>query len=134
MLLLEHKLLNVGPFKGENVIEFSIDQRNPVTLIGGKNGHGKTTILESVLLVLYGSRARKLLGFKHYSEFLRTQIHDGCTNSLISLKFMRKEQGLERYYEVSRSWYLTEGNNVREGLEVVVDDEESWGSLDLENW
>ena len=132
MLLLEHKIVNVGPFEGENVIEFSTDPHHPVTLIGGKNGHGKTTILESILLVLYGPRARNLLGFNHYSEFLRNQIHDGCNKSSISLKFTRKEQGVDRCYKVSRFWYLTEENNVRDGLEIVVDDEirsdlvESW--------
>jgi len=122
MFLLEHKVINCGPFKGENKIRFSTDPGRPVTLVGGKNGCGKTTILESILFVLYGPRSRNLLGFKHYSEYLLGLIHDGCDEASVSLTFLRKEQGEERCYQVSRLWYLTDDNNAKEKLEIFVDE------------
>lgn len=46
---------NFGVYASSNQFEFN--GTNPVVLIGGMNGRGKTTFLEAVLLGLYGSNS-----------------------------------------------------------------------------
>lgn len=53
MKLSELKLKNFGVFRGENIVEFFADDDDKtIVLIGGRNGAGKTTILEAILLAL----------------------------------------------------------------------------------
>ena len=52
MIITKINLYNFGIYAGFNTFEFS--NKKPVVLIGGMNGRGKTTILEGVLLALYG--------------------------------------------------------------------------------
>ena len=46
-------LFNIGPFVNEHTIDFNSLQ--DFFLISGKTGSGKTTILDSITYVLYGS-------------------------------------------------------------------------------
>ena len=46
---------NFGVYSSTNILKFVSDK--PVVLVGGMNGRGKTTILEAVLLSLYGSNS-----------------------------------------------------------------------------
>jgi DNA sulfur modification protein DndD len=51
-------LRNLGVFRGEHTIELApISKSRPVVLIGALNGAGKTTIIESLQLALYGRRS-----------------------------------------------------------------------------
>lgn len=52
------ELFNFGIYKGLHRIELQkrTGERN-ITLIGGMNGRGKTTILDAVFLCLYGRKA-----------------------------------------------------------------------------
>src|SRR6056297_3560131 len=49
-------LNNIRNYRGDNIIHFSNnkDGNKNITLIGGLNGAGKTTALESIKLCLYG--------------------------------------------------------------------------------
>ena len=50
----------------------------PVILIGGLNGAGKTTILDAIHLVLYGSLAQvSARRSGSYDSYLRSLIHHG---------------------------------------------------------
>ena len=53
----------------------------PITLFGGMNGAGKTTVLDAIQLALYGSRAKSAsrLG-KPYEEYLKECIHRGANS------------------------------------------------------
>ena len=61
--MIFHRLAlnNFGLFCGEQTFSLTprvrYRKRRPVILIGGKNGTGKTTILEAVRLCLYGARS-----------------------------------------------------------------------------
>ena len=54
---------------------FSSTQKKPIVLVGGLNGAGKTTILEAIMVALYGKtylgrRATK----KEYLEFISGKV------------------------------------------------------------
>lgn len=51
-------LCNYGNFLGENVLELSPSIDKPITIIHGKNGRGKTTILNAVVWALYGKQKK----------------------------------------------------------------------------
>ena len=54
MLLQKIVLENYGIYQDQNVFDFATTKDKPIILCGGKNGGGKTTLFESVMLCLYG--------------------------------------------------------------------------------
>ncbi|MFI3329351.1 MAG: DNA sulfur modification protein DndD [bacterium] len=48
-------LTNIGPYLGSNTYNFQTTDTNNIILIGGKNGTGKTTLLNSIKYGLFGS-------------------------------------------------------------------------------
>lgn len=125
MILNQLVLHNVGTFADRHVIDLTPPSRSkPIILIGGLNGAGKTTILESIRLALYGSLAqgsgRRAGG---YDTYLRGLIHRGVPHSdgaAIELTFQAHQEGVEHTYWVRRSWKST-GASIREILLVSVD-------------
>lgn len=115
MIIRRIVLHNFGIYAGTN--EFVFDGEKNVVLIGGMNGRGKTTILEAVLLALYGrnSFAYTESNFQSYSRYLDSYVNktDGTLMSYIQLQF--ELDGSD--YTVKRSW---EGNKRRiiDGIEV----------------
>ena len=96
----------------------------PIILIGGLNGTGKTTLLDAIQLVLFGSRARcSSRGNSGYKDYLRKSIHrcagptDGAS---LELRFEHVSEGQASEYRVLRSWYATD-SGVRERIEVHKD-------------
>lgn len=74
MKLKKIKLNNIGPYVGENIITFNIDNKDKnITLIGGKNGAGKTTLFTAIKACLYGHKAYgyEAIGQKYYQEILK---------------------------------------------------------------
>ncbi|BBX74261.1 DNA sulfur modification protein DndD [Mycobacterium shinjukuense] len=125
MILNKLVLHNVGTFAGRHVIDLTPPSPNrPIVLIGGLNGAGKTTILESIQLALYGSLAhtsKRRSG--SYENYLRGLIHRGVPASegaAIELTFTVHQEGTERTFWVRRSWKNT-GACIREILLVSVD-------------
>ncbi|MEJ1935003.1 AAA family ATPase, partial [Nostoc sp. NIES-2111] len=80
MIFLELVLQNFGPYAGRQVINLDpriAENPHPIILLGGMNGGGKTTLMDSIRLALYGQRAQcSTRGNLSYSDFL-TQ----CVNS-----------------------------------------------------
>lgn len=81
MHFTEFRLINFGLYPGEHVIDVrppaaSGATDRPIVLIGGKNGAGKTTVLEAVRLCLYGAAALGK-GTKRaaYESYLLSRIH-----------------------------------------------------------
>ena len=78
------QLQNVGVFAGIQEIDLRVKTaKRPVVLIGGLNGCGKTTLLESILLALYGKlspAARNArASYESYLESLMTTGADGAS-------------------------------------------------------
>ncbi|TLG01815.1 DNA sulfur modification protein DndD [Nocardia cyriacigeorgica] len=125
MILDELVLRNVGVFGGRHQITLTPpDARRPVVVIGALNGGGKTTVLESLHLALFGSLARTASRRSaSYQTYLRRLIHNGVPGSEgagVELAFHVYQGGSRRNYRVVRTWTATD-SNVRERLDVLVD-------------
>lgn len=108
MIIKRLSLNNFGVYAGENVFSFSGEK--PIVLIGGMNGRGKTTILEGILIALYGSNSFGYTEskYKSYSQYLRDYVNrkDGTHCTSIVLEFSM-DQSENEVYEVERSWNAT---------------------------
>lgn len=96
-------LYNFGIYAGENIL--TLENEKPVVLIGGMNGRGKTSILEAVLLALYGENSFAYLesSYNSYAKYLRAYVNenDGSLESSVELTFTM-DDGVR--YSVRRSW------------------------------
>ena len=116
-------LSNVGVYRGTQTIRFSTVPSQPITLIGGRNGTGKTSLLDSIPLVLYGNRARRILNGASYPEYLHGLVHHGERSASILLEFDRTESGHQVRYTVERSWRRTSRGRTTDQLHVATDGE-----------
>lgn len=117
------------------------NQDQSIILIGGKNGAGKTTFLESVRLALYGKRALGLVtSQKEYEEYLANRINrnNKKLSASIELTFIYTEANQPAEYTIQRSWYinnniLTEKLNLtKNGEQVTSVPQEEWSNFLLE--
>lgn len=116
-------LNNVGVYRGPQTVHFSTLKSKPITLIGGKNGTGKTSLLDSIPLVLYGNRARRILNGVAYPEYLHGLVHHGELSASIRLEFDRTENGQPVRYSVERAWRRTSRGRSTDQLSVTTDGE-----------
>ena len=123
MLLRSLTLNNVGVYRGRQQVRFCTDGEQPVTLIGGCNGSGKTSLLHAIPLALYGNRARWVRNGASYSDHLNSLIHHGARTASIVLEFDRAEAGQQVRYTVERSWHRTSNTRARDRLVVSADGE-----------
>jgi DNA sulfur modification protein DndD len=130
MILEQLTLRNFCLFRGQQVFDLAPappsrkEPGRPIVLVGGRNGTGKTTVLDAIQLALYGARARcSKRDDLAYSEYLRQSMHLGASGSDgagVSLSFRYASGGEDHLYEVCRSWYV-QGTKVREDLRVYQD-------------
>ena len=123
MLLHSLTLHNIGVYRGRQQVHFSTDREQPVTLIGGCNGSGKTSLLHAIPLVLYGNRARWVFNGTSYPEHLNSLIHQRARTASIVLEFERFEAGQQVRYTVERSWHKTRQRKASDRLAVSSDGE-----------
>ncbi len=107
-------LFNIGPFVNEHTIDFNSLQ--DFFLISGKTGSGKTTILDSITYVLYGTLpgARKNIDTKN----LRTHFCNEQELSYVDFIFSINEN----LYRVKRTLpyiYTTRNNTTRKEAETT---------------
>ena len=132
MILRKLIMHNFGVYASSNQFEFN--GTNPVVLIGGMNGRGKTTFLEAVLLGLYGSNsfAYTESKYKTYGQYLKSYVNkaDGTKKTYVELEFSL-DGSEEEIYLVHREW---DGNTqrVREKIWVKKNGEDN--SFLTENW
>ncbi len=124
-------LINFGQYNGEQVLDLrSLEEDNgitnrPIILIGGKNGAGKTTILEAVKLCLYGSQ---FLGVdvrrQSYEAYLTSRIHRQFGAPLqntfagVSVSFIYTADGVSDTFQVRRMWQRKR-QSIAETLTVI---------------
>lgn len=125
-------LHNFGIYANTNQFDFTSNKR--VTLIGGMNGRGKTTILEAILLILYGRRsfafAESKLSFPNYLNSLINRA-DGTNTTSIEMLFELSSDEDKDYYEVKREWSLHLSNTT---LKTSVYKNNTYDQVLSENW
>ncbi len=122
---------NFGLFRGRN--EINLDTRvsrgtvRPIVLIGGKNGSGKTSILEAIRVCLYGPQGiADRISVKDYENYLRGRVHRddslliNPTTAAVTLVFEHAHIGAKHEFTVTRSWDL-KGNGIESSLKVLCD-------------
>ncbi|MFC2947972.1 DNA sulfur modification protein DndD [Virgibacillus sediminis] len=130
MILKKIILNNIGPYEGKNIFDLHTDDRLNTVLIGGKNGSGKTTFLNSVRLALYGPLA--------YKKKTVTPDYLKKIKSLMNANAMKQQNGSLKEYEnefyiqidftiiesfqrinvsIIRSWTI--GPNIKENVSVI---------------
>jgi DNA sulfur modification protein DndD len=132
MIITQLLINNFGIYSGRH--EFDLLPKTvdgvtlPVILFGGKNGAGKTTILEAIKLCLHGrqsvgSRIKK----DDYEAYLRRKVHTNLDKSIthqsaqVGLRFDHVHVGIRSSYRATRSWRL-EGSAVVERLAITKND------------
>ena len=109
---------NFGIYAGTNNLTFKGNK--PVVLIGGMNGRGKTTILEAVLLGLYGLNSFAYTESKYatYGQYLKSYVNraDGTMESYVEIEFSMDDLE-DEVYCVHREW---DGTNQRVREKILV--------------
>ena len=104
------ELYNYGIYKGRHVISLK-DQDNArnVTLIGGMNGRGKTTILDSIFLCLYGRKSTEYITGKKeaYNKLLKDRINKSADDKSTHIKLtMEMDDDDDTIIAITRAWNM----------------------------
>lgn len=132
MIIKKLIMHNFGVYASTNVLEFN--GKKPVVLIGGMNGRGKTTILEAILLSLYGANsfAYTESKFTTYGQYLKSYVNkaDGTLETYVEIEFSMDAKDKEVYC-VRREW---DGNGLRVHEKINVKKNGEENSFLTENW
>jgi DNA sulfur modification protein DndD len=130
MIFAKLTITNFGVYRGRN--EFDLrphkdqDAAYPIVLFGGKNGSGKTTILDAIRLCLYG---RISLGMRvrlaDYETYITQRLHRSrgskeSRSASIGLTFEHTHIGMQSVYDATRTWQL-DGDSIREDISIYKD-------------
>lgn len=119
MIIRSLKLKNFGLYYGEHTLAMDNSLENkPITLIGGLNGRGKTTLLDAIILGLYGQRALRYLqdGRIKYSKYLENHINKSAppySQTAITIVLAENKYSSEEIL-ITRYWYKNERTVVDE--------------------
>jgi len=128
-------LRNLGVFRGEHKVQLGpVGKGRPIVLIGALNGAGKTTIIESLQLALYGRRSsygwRGATSYPQYLIELRNrhvkQDEPTAVEVLIRLN-------ANRTLRVRREWVYTKAAP-RECVSVFVNNDDNPDLVLSESW
>ena len=135
MIFRKLVLENFGLYSGKQVLDLSSHHGQPIILIGGMNGGGKTTLMDAIRLALYGYRAQcSSRNNLSYGDFLSQcvshssngKIRDGKTSIELTIQdqFLMQDISASKYNEIKvrREW-TTQPKNGRDTLRILVDDQ-----------
>lgn len=144
MIFTELIIQDFGVYGGKHSFDLRprIDDQGrtyPIILFGGKNGSGKTTILEAIRLCLYGqsslgNRVRRA----DYQSYLRQRIHhngysDHTRNTAsVALTFEHTYNGEKHLYHATRMWSV-EGEAITEQI-IVYKNGTNFHEIEPEHW
>ena len=88
MIIKKLIMHNFGVYASTNVMDFSGNK--PVVLIGGMNGRGKTTLLDSVFICLYGRKSIEYIIGKRtaYNKLLQDRINKSAIDNRTYVKLV----------------------------------------------
>lgn len=117
-------LSNFGIYAGKHEIDFSFTtESKPIILFGGYNGRGKTTILEAILLCLYGNKSYAFTESKmNYTKYLNSYINrsDSSASTSVELIFSMEMDSTETELKLLRSWQ-DNGKYTKEDIRILRD-------------
>ncbi|MDA0753973.1 MAG: DNA sulfur modification protein DndD [Candidatus Marinimicrobia bacterium] len=138
MIIKNVQLHNYGPFKGSHSIDLALPSIKRVTLIGGLNGSGKTSIFEGIQLCLFGAQSdlhKENRRAHSYSKFLEAKVNRDAPNNTrcaINLTLnLGDDTDIAEDIILERSWTKTT-KGTKESFEVTRN-----GMIDVvlsENW
>ncbi|WP_322907395.1 DNA sulfur modification protein DndD [Paenibacillus campi] len=117
-------LRNIGAYHGPHHFDFNTTPEKNIILIGGKNGAGKTTILESLRIVLFGSLAYGFVNDnepyfrKIHSLLNRFAIESNNNEFQIKLEYTATEEFETVHYVLMREWRF-KNEKIRESFSVL---------------
>lgn len=120
------ELHNYGIYKGTHIISLQnkVGNRN-ITLIGGMNGRGKTTILDAIFIAFFGARCLKIIQDKNinYSKFLYNRINKSAIDDTTYIAVTcAMDNSNESELKIKRIWKREEkGKKIIDTLEVWKD-------------
>ncbi|HIK45410.1 MAG TPA: DNA sulfur modification protein DndD [Leptolyngbyaceae cyanobacterium M65_K2018_010] len=129
MLFQSLVLQNFGPYQGRHRLNLRPNTvgkvHQPIILIGGLNGGGKTTLMDALRLVLYGQRAQcSTRGNLAYADFLNQcrnrQAGDQVTRLELTLEHTLTLAPQPTELRIGRQWGSLPKNG-RDTLEVYQD-------------
>jgi DNA sulfur modification protein DndD len=139
VILQKLSVTDFGVFRGSHDIDLSPKSRRPIILFGGKNGAGKSTMLEALRLCLYGIGALGIVSKDEYLKFLDRKIHRNPTALIqpnfasIQIEFQYSHvEGLASY-GVTRSWERRASGKVSEFL-VIERNGQPLTDIESEHW
>ena len=127
MIFKDIEITNYGIFKGRHKVSFAEPSIQSVTLIGGLNGSGKTTIFEAIQIATFGiqSNLHKENKQPSYTKYLKGKINRDCDEAEgTAIKFtinIADDIDLEEDITVIRSWKNTT-KGLKECFEVHRND------------
>jgi DNA sulfur modification protein DndD len=138
LIIKNVQLHNYGPFKGSHSIDLALPSIKRITLIGGLNGSGKTSIFEGIQLCLFGAQSnlhKENRRAHSYSKFLEAKVNRDTPNNTrcaINLTLnLSDDTDIAEDIILERSWTKTT-KGTKESFEVTRN-----GMVDVvlsENW
>ena len=138
MIFTELVLENFGAYADRNIINLRPENNEtvqPIILIGGMNGGGKTTLIDAIRLVLYGHRAQcSSRSNLSYGDFLTQLANNKITSGQVTnieLSFEHIHENHWQEFKIIRSWnkHPQEG---KDSLSVIR--EGTYDPILEENW
>ena len=121
---------NFKAFEGEQILECDIkNPQKPIILVGGRNGVGKTSIIEGVKLCLYGSLIKQnTINYSSYNEFLLNMHNNNAKERnenffSIAVEFKIEDIGRSSFILIERKW-TKKTDSYSESLVIKRDNEE----------
>ena len=140
MILSSITLTDFGTFGGQQRIALRPKLNRPIVLFGGKNGVGKTTILEAIRLCFYGQHwTGTRMSKEQYGKYLEGRIHRNPTSLIqanyasVGVEFDFADKDRTHRYEVVRGWERKSSGRTEECL-VVQRDGNALDEVTAEYW
>lgn len=125
---------NFSSYEGKTVFDFTVKKKQPIILIGGLNGAGKTSIFTAIKIALYGPLAFGYTGNNaFYSKKIRGFINDKAFQtqpftSGVSIEIKLKQERETKHYTINRNWSIIDSKieeeySIYEGSKLLEESE-----------
>lgn len=125
---------NFSSYEGKTIFDFKVKKKQPIILIGGLNGAGKTSIFTAIKIALYGPLAFGYTGNNaFYSKKIKGFINDKAFQtqpftSGISIEIKLKQERETKLYTINRNWNIIDSKieeeySIYEGSKLLDDSE-----------